>query len=179
MSIFSCLLIALALSISGIHSSGLQSLSFKNLDYNFVFYIFLVLGSTKVLTHTLNRYLLSFSYSSCLINQTPHNKNHSLQIYLECLILYAIFSSASLKSAVLYAKIDTISIGHSIQLITNILIPFSYISLLVVIVSAGINLFNHSPKKLVYREANLLATYLVLLLSICLIIQNYSTLVNS
>jgi len=186
MSIFSSLLLVIALSLSGgasLHydAGSSQIINLMKIDFSFVLYLTVIIGSTKLLAHGLSTYLLSASNSSCLSSRSSWNRNNSLRTYLECLVLYAIFSANVLKNTILSYKLDNIalvSMDILTQLTTSILVPFAYISLLVILLSSGINLLNHRPKGLVYKEISIITTSLVLLLSICIVIQNYFVTIN-
>ncbi len=175
MTIIPCLLLAIGLSLPLSLTKGTLG---ETTTLPFFICFLGLIACTKIISSILNTYL----YNSLNFRSTrvPAAKN-AIKPYIECLILYSIFSSSVLKKLVFNFHIDLLEFfNHNflIPLLSTILVPFCTVSLLVIILSAGINFLNKKPKGIIFKELSLITTSLVFILTICLAVQNYYQYLN-
>lgn len=167
MGILSSLLLIILLALP-------SNLSIEELNISMLTYGLILLVSAKLLAKSLSLYILRFAnVSACLISS---NKS-SLNTYIECFLLFCVFSSKSLNKAILHIKADelnSINLDLISHLASSIIIPFCSASLIVIVLCTAVSIYNDKTKGLILREINIICSSLLLVLGLFLILDNYA-----
>ncbi len=169
MSILSSLVLAILLALPIDNSTNLLSLNLTNFNIILLLCLIIIMGSIKLLTYLLSLYIAKFNLFLTRTNQT------SLCTYIECLLLFMAFRSSSLNELITKddpSILTDLTLSVLMKLSASILLPFSGLSILIIIICAAINSYQDSKKTLIFKELNIVCSSLLLILGITLIIEN-------
>lgn len=169
MSILSSLVLAILLALPIDNSTNFLSLNFTKFNLVLLLCLIVIMSSIKLLVYMLSFYITKFN------NHWATTNKSSLCYYLECLLLYLTFQSSSLKEIITQTNPNTLNnltLGMLTKLSASILLPFSGLSILIIIICVAINSYQDSKKTLIFKELNIICSSLLLILGITLIIEN-------